>query len=90
MHEFYLARIFNEHKWYTEAANIVNLYKTRKWDQLALLRTEAKIHTIETYMQILAVIQLHTISFSAGMKVLKIFFFILVILVASYRYFFPL
>lgn len=90
-----LARIFSAQKRYTEAANAVNagLDETGKWDQLGLLRTKAKIHTsqeqyksaIETYTRVLAVIQLRTRSFSAGMKVLKVLFFIFINCISSYR-----
>ncbi|KAJ3682374.1 hypothetical protein LUZ60_014947 [Juncus effusus] len=76
-----LARILSGKKRYIDAENAINaaLDQTGKWDQADLLRTKAKIQiarglfkkAVESYTQLLALIQLRNKSFSAGMKILK-------------------
>ncbi|XP_039138318.1 protein NPGR2 isoform X2 [Dioscorea cayenensis subsp. rotundata] len=76
-----LARILSAQKRYVDAETVVNaaLDQTGKWNQGGLLRTKAKIqianeqlkNAVETYTQLLAVLQLRTKSFAVGMKSLK-------------------
>lgn len=77
-----LARILSAQKRYVDAETVVNaaLDQTGKWNQGGLLRTKAKIqianeqlkNAVETYTQLLAVLQLRTKSFAVGMKSLKV------------------
>ncbi|XP_072956856.1 protein NPGR2 [Typha angustifolia] len=76
-----LARILSAQKRFADAEIIINaaLDQTGKWSQGELLRSKAKIqiaqgqlkNAVETYTQLLAIIQLKTKSFGAGMKYLK-------------------
>ncbi|CAN1763073.1 Protein NPGR2 [Linum perenne] len=73
-----LARIFSAQKCYSDAENVITaaLDQTSKWDQGELLRTKAKIqvkrgqmkNAIQTYTQILAVLQVQTKTFGTGKK----------------------
>ncbi|KAJ0970433.1 hypothetical protein J5N97_023310 [Dioscorea zingiberensis] len=76
-----LARILSAQKRYVDAETVVNaaLDQTGKWNQGELLRTKSKLqiangqlkNAVETYTQLLAVLQLRTKSFAVGMKSLK-------------------
>lgn len=76
-----LARILSAQKLFADAETIVDaaLDQTGKWSQGDLLRTKARIQAaqgqfrdaVETYTQLLAVIQLRTKSFSAGISLAK-------------------
>lgn len=76
-----LARVLSAQKRFLDAEIIVNaaLDQTGKWDQGELLRLKAKIqiaqgqlnNAIETYTQILAVLQVQNKSFGSGKKHLK-------------------
>uniref|UniRef100_A0A0D9VPB1 Uncharacterized protein n=1 Tax=Leersia perrieri TaxID=77586 RepID=A0A0D9VPB1_9ORYZ len=76
-----MARIMSAQRRFDDAESIVNaaLDQTGKWFQGDLLQIKAKMQAaqgnfkkaIETYTQLLAVIQLRTKSFNAGMSVLK-------------------
>nr|CAD1843770.1 unnamed protein product [Ananas comosus var. bracteatus] len=76
-----LARILSAQKRFADAETIINaaLDQTGKWSQGELLRTKAKIqiaqgelkNAVETYTELLAVIQLRIKSFGAGMQFLK-------------------
>lgn len=76
-----LARILSAQKKYVNAEIIVNaaLDQTGTWNQGELLRTKARVqiaqgqlkNAIETYVQLLAVIQLRTKTFSVGVNFLK-------------------
>ncbi|CAI0434554.1 unnamed protein product, partial [Linum tenue] len=73
-----LARILSGQKRFFDAENVINaaLDQTSKWDQGELLRTKAKLQVarrhvksaIQTYTQLLAVIQVHNKNFGSGMK----------------------
>ncbi|KAI8523092.1 hypothetical protein RHMOL_Rhmol13G0047400 [Rhododendron molle] len=73
-----LARVLSAQKRFLDAENIVDaaLDQTGKWDQGELLRLKAKIqiaqgqlkNAIETYTQILAVLQVQNKSFGSGKK----------------------
>jgi tetratricopeptide repeat protein 7 len=82
-----LARILSAQKLFADAETVVDaaLDQTGKWCQGDLLRTKARIQAaqgqfreaVETYTQLLAIIQLRTKSLTAGVclpKVLRIFF----------------
>ncbi|GAU36793.1 hypothetical protein TSUD_395010 [Trifolium subterraneum] len=76
-----LARILSAQKKFLEAESIINaaLDQTGKWDQGDLLRTKAKIQiaqgqlksAIETYSQLLAVLQIQRKSFGSWKKLYK-------------------
>ncbi|KAL6883797.1 hypothetical protein ACP4OV_011211 [Aristida adscensionis] len=76
-----LARILSAQKQFSDAETIVDaaLDQSGKWNQGDLLRTKARIQAaqgqfrdaIETYTQILAIVQLRTKSSSAGIYLLK-------------------
>ncbi|CAJ2651801.1 unnamed protein product [Trifolium pratense] len=76
-----LARILSARKQFLEAESIINaaLDQTGKWDQGDLLRTKAKIqiargqlkNAIETYSQLLAVLQIQRKSFGSWKKLYK-------------------
>ncbi|KAJ4822768.1 hypothetical protein Tsubulata_004162 [Turnera subulata] len=76
-----LARILSAQKQYADAETITiaALEQTAKWDQGVLLRTKAKLqiaqgqlkNAIETYTQLLAVLQVQNKSFGAGRKLQK-------------------
>nr|CAD1836141.1 unnamed protein product [Ananas comosus var. bracteatus] len=76
-----LGRIFSAQKRFLDAEAVINaaIDQTGKWSQGELLRTKAKIqiaqgkmkNAVGTYMQLLAIIQLKTKSFGAGMQFLK-------------------
>ncbi|CAI0434547.1 unnamed protein product [Linum tenue] len=77
-----LARILSGQKRFFDAENVINaaLDQTSKWDQGELLRTKAKLQVarrhvksaIQTYTQLLAVIQVHNKNFGSGMKLHKL------------------
>jgi tetratricopeptide (TPR) repeat protein len=77
-----LARILSAQKKFLEAESIINaaLDQTGKWDQGDLLRTKAKIqiaqgqlkNAIETYSQLLAVLQIQRKSFGSWKKLYKV------------------
>lgn len=77
-----LARILSARKQFSEAESIVNaaLDQTGKWDQGDLLRTKAKIqiaqgqlrNAIESYTQLLAVLQIQSKSFGSWKKLHKV------------------
>lgn len=77
-----LARILSAQKRFKDAETIVNaaIDQTGKWDQGQLLRTKAKLQiargrlkqAIQTYMHLLAVLQVQRKSFGSGMKFLKV------------------
>ncbi|CAN0885831.1 Protein NPGR2 [Linum grandiflorum] len=76
-----LARIFSAQKCYSDAENVITaaLDQTSKWDQGELLRTKAKIqvarrqikNAIQTYTQLLAILQVQTKTFGTGKKLQK-------------------
>ncbi|GFZ17675.1 no pollen germination related 2 [Actinidia rufa] len=76
-----LAQILSAQKRFLDAETIINaaLDQTGRWDQGELLRTKAKLqiaqgqlkNSIETYTQILAVLQVQNKSFDFGKKHLK-------------------
>ncbi|CAK8571734.1 unnamed protein product [Lathyrus sativus] len=76
-----LARILSAQKKFLDAESIINaaLDQTGKWDQGDLLRTKAKIqiaqnqlkNAIETYTQLLAVLQIQRKSFGSWKKLSK-------------------
>ncbi|TVU30404.1 hypothetical protein EJB05_22025 [Eragrostis curvula] len=76
-----LARILSAQKQFADAETIVDaaLDQTGKWSQGDLLRTKAKIqaaqgqfgNSVESYTQLLAIIQLRAKSFSAGIHLKK-------------------
>ncbi|XP_020094668.1 protein NPGR2-like isoform X2 [Ananas comosus] len=76
-----LGRIFSAQKRFLDAEAVINaaIDQTGKWSQGELLRTKAKIqiaqgklkNAVGTYMQLLAIIQLKTKNFGAGMQFLK-------------------
>ncbi|XP_077250800.1 protein NPGR2-like [Tasmannia lanceolata] len=76
-----LARILSAQKQFSDAEIIINaaLDQTGKWDHGALLRTKAKLqiaqgqlkNAVETYTQLLAVLQVRSKSFAVGKKLLK-------------------
>jgi tetratricopeptide (TPR) repeat protein len=76
-----LARILSAQKRFVDAEVIIDtaLEQTGKWDQGELLRTKAKLHTaqghirnaIETYTQILAILQVQKKSIGSEMKLHK-------------------
>lgn len=76
-----LARILSAQKQYADAETIISaaLDQTAKWDQGELLRTKAKLQiaqrqlksSIETYTQLLAVLQVQNKSFGARRKLQK-------------------
>lgn len=76
-----LARILSAHKRFMDAETVINaaLDQTGKWDQGELLRTKAKIQiaqgqlksAIDTYTQLLAVLQIQSKSFGSGKKLHK-------------------
>lgn len=82
---FLIARIISAQKRFEDPESIVNvaLDQTGKWCQGDLLQTKAKIQSakgqfkraVETYTQLLVVIQLRMKSFSAGISVLQVTFF---------------
>ena len=77
-----LARILSAQKRFLDAESIINaaLDQTGKWDQGDLLRTKAKLQiaqgqlksAIETYTQLLAVLQVQSKSFGSGKKLFKV------------------
>uniref|UniRef100_A0A452YDL1 Uncharacterized protein n=1 Tax=Aegilops tauschii subsp. strangulata TaxID=200361 RepID=A0A452YDL1_AEGTS len=76
-----LARILSAQKLFTDAETVVDaaLDQTGKWNQGDLLRTKARIQAAQgqlrdavgTYTQLLALIQLRTKSFGAGISLAK-------------------
>ncbi|KAL7200931.1 hypothetical protein ACSBR1_032784 [Camellia fascicularis] len=76
-----LARVLSAQKRFLDAETIINaaLDQTGKWDQGELLRTKAKLqiaqgqlkNAIETYTQLLAVLQIQNKSFGSGRKHFK-------------------
>ncbi|XP_061367466.1 protein NPGR2 isoform X2 [Gastrolobium bilobum] len=76
-----LTRILSAQKRFLDAESIINaaLDQTGKWDQGDLLRTKAKLqiaqghlrNAIETYTQLLAVLQILSKSFGSGKKLYK-------------------
>ncbi|KAG5112818.1 hypothetical protein JHK82_036087 [Glycine max] len=76
-----LARILSALKQFLDAESIINtaLDQTGKWDQGDLLRTKAKLqiaqgqlrNAIETYTQLLAVLQIQSKGFGYGKKLYK-------------------
>jgi tetratricopeptide repeat protein 7 len=78
-----LARILSAQKKYADAETIVDaaLDQTGKWSQGDLLRTKARIQAaqgqftdaVESYTQLLAIIQLRAKSFSTGIFLEKVF-----------------
>lgn len=76
-----LARVLSAQKQFADAESVINdsLDQTGKWDQGELLRTKAKLqiaqgrlkNAIETYVNLLAVLQFRKKSFSAGKNLLK-------------------
>ncbi|TKY52762.1 Tetratricopeptide repeat protein 7A [Spatholobus suberectus] len=76
-----LARILSAQKQFLDAESIINaaLDQTGKWDQGHLLRTKAKLqiaqgqlrNAIETYTQLLAVLQIQSKGFGSGKKLYK-------------------
>ncbi|KAI4301063.1 hypothetical protein L6164_034380 [Bauhinia variegata] len=76
-----LARILSAQKRFADAESITNaaLDQTGKWDQGDLLRTKAKLQishdqlsgAIETYTQLLAILQIKNKSFGSGKKLYK-------------------
>ncbi|KAL7198536.1 hypothetical protein ACSBR2_020931 [Camellia fascicularis] len=73
-----LARILSAKKRFVDAETVINaaLDQTGKWDQGELLRTKAKLqiaqaelkNAIETYTQLLAILQVQSKSFRSGKK----------------------
>ncbi|XP_041004685.1 protein NPGR2-like [Juglans microcarpa x Juglans regia] len=76
-----LARILSAKKQFIEAETVINaaLDETGKWDQGELLRTKAKLQiaqgqlkiAIDTYTQLLAILQVQRKSFGSGKKLIK-------------------
>ncbi|KAA8550726.1 hypothetical protein F0562_002410 [Nyssa sinensis] len=76
-----LARILSAQKRFGDAETIINaaLDQTGKWDQGELLRTKAKLqiaqgqlkNAIETYTQLLAILQVQSKSFGSGKTLFK-------------------
>lgn len=76
-----LARVLSARKQFADAESVINdsLDQTGKWDQGELLRTKAKLqiaqgrlkNAIETYVNLLAVLQFRKKSFSAGKNLVK-------------------
>ncbi|RYR74547.1 hypothetical protein Ahy_A02g009278 isoform F [Arachis hypogaea] len=76
-----LSRVLSAQKRFLDAESIINaaLDQTGKWDQGDLLRTKAKLQiaqgqlksAIETYTQLLAVLQVHSKSFGSRNKLFK-------------------
>ncbi|XP_077226611.1 protein NPGR2-like isoform X2 [Tasmannia lanceolata] len=76
-----LARILSAQKRFPDAEIIINasLDQTGKWDHGALLRTKAKLqisqgqfkNAVETYTQLLAVLQVRRKTYGVGKKLLK-------------------
>ncbi|KAJ7009031.1 hypothetical protein D5086_005437 [Populus alba] len=76
-----LARILSAQRQYKDAETVINaaLDQTGKWDQGELLRTKAKLQIaqgqlengIESYIQLLAVLQIQSKSFGPGTKLYK-------------------
>ncbi|KAG6662801.1 hypothetical protein CIPAW_03G268200 [Carya illinoinensis] len=76
-----LARILSAKKQFIEAETVINaaLDETGKWDQGELLRTKAKLQiaqgqlkiAIDTYTQLLAILQVQRKSFGSGKKLVK-------------------
>ncbi|XP_027365282.1 protein NPGR2 isoform X1 [Abrus precatorius] len=76
-----LARILSAQKRFLDAESIINaaLDQTGKWDQGDLLRTKAKLQiaqgqlrsAVETYTQLLAVLQIQSKGFGSGKKLYK-------------------
>lgn len=76
-----LARVLSAQKQFADAESVINdsLDQTGKWDQGELLRTKAKLqiaqgrlkNAIETYVNLLAVLQFRKKSFSAGKNLVK-------------------
>lgn len=77
-----LARVLSAQKQFADAESVINdsLDQTGKWDQGELLRTKAKLqiaqgrlkNAIETYVNLLAVLQFRKKSFSAGKNLVKV------------------
>ncbi|KAK7393373.1 hypothetical protein VNO78_21926 [Psophocarpus tetragonolobus] len=76
-----LARILSAQKQFLDAESIINvaLDQTGKWDQGDLLRTKAKLqiaqgqlkNAIETYTQLIALLQIQSKGFGSGKKLYK-------------------
>lgn len=76
-----LARILSAQRQFVDAETVINaaLDQTGKWDQGELLRTKAKLQisqgrlkdAIETYAQLLAVLQIQNKSFGSGKGLLR-------------------
>ncbi|WVY97606.1 hypothetical protein V8G54_029757 [Vigna mungo] len=76
-----LARILSAQKQFLDAESVIDsaLDQTGKWDQGDLLRTKAKLqiaqgklrNAIETYTQLLAVLQIQSKGFGSGKKLYK-------------------
>ena len=83
LHWLLLARILSAQKQLASAETIVDaaLDKTGKWIQGDLLQTKARIQAahgqfrdaVETYTQLIVIIQLRTKSLAAGMYSAKVF-----------------
>lgn len=77
-----LARIFSAQKRFLDAETVINvaLEQTGKWDQAELLRTKAKLQfaqddvnsAIETYIHLLAILQVQAKNTGTGEKLLKV------------------
>jgi tetratricopeptide (TPR) repeat protein len=77
-----LARILSAQRLYKDAETVINaaLDQTGKWDQGELLRTKAKLQIaqgqlengIESYIQLLAVLQIQSKSLGPGTKLYKV------------------
>ncbi|KAJ6430236.1 hypothetical protein OIU84_021612 [Salix udensis] len=76
-----MARILSAQKRYVDAEDVINaaLDQTGKWDQGELLRTKAKLqiaqgqlqNAIDTYINLLAIVQVRTKSLCSGKKLPK-------------------
>lgn len=79
-----LARVLSAQKRYVDAESIINaaLDETGKWDQGELMRTKAKLqiaqgnlaNAVETYIHLLAVLQVRNKSFGVQKKLLKVWY----------------
>jgi hypothetical protein len=77
-----MARILSAQKQFVDAENVINaaLDQTGKWDQGELLRTKAKLqiaqgklqNAIDTYIYLLAIVQVRTKSSGSGKKLPKV------------------
>lgn len=77
-----LARVLSAQRRFVDAETIIDaaLEQTGKWDQGELLRTKAKLHiaqghlrmAVETYTQLLAIVQVQNKSLGSGRKLYKV------------------